>query len=177
MKVTLDHNCIIDLLSSTPTSSLIRPKMTTGAHDFFVVEFGASEMRQRGVRPDHYDQFERLLVEAGIANLPRLCPMGIWGVTFWGHCLWASEQMDDLAKRIEDILFDVDQAPSGAPGDLDSPDGRKWLNRKCDVLTMWCHIYYGNQVFLTSDKNYMKRSKVPKLVALGAGRICGPSEL
>src|SRR5258706_15597521 len=177
MKVTLDHNCIIDLLNGTPKGSLIRAEMATDTHSFFVVEIGASEMRKRGAREGNYDVFESLLAEAGVAHLPRLSPMGGWGVTFWGHWLWATEQMANLAKQIEDILFEAGQHPSGAPSDLDSPDGRKWVNRICDVLTMWCHIHYGNQVLLTSDKNFTKRSKLPRLLALGAGRICGPGQL
>jgi hypothetical protein len=177
MRVTLDHNCVIDLLNGASTGSLIRSKIATGIHSFFVAEVGASEMRQRGVRPDKYDLFDRLLVDAGIADLPRLSPMGIWGVTFWDHSLWAAEQMSELGKQIERILFGDDQNPTDAAADLDSPIGRKWLNHTCDVLTMWCHIHYGNQIFLTSDKSFMKQSKLPALLSLGAGRVCEPSEL
>lgn len=60
---------------------------------------------------------------------------------------------------------------------LDSPQGRKWLNRICDVHGMWCHIYHGNDVFLTTDSNFMKETKRPQLIALGAGSICHPQDL
>lgn len=129
MKVTLDHNCIIDLLNGTPNGALIRAKMAAGTYSFFVVEVGASEMRERGVRGDNYGQFEMLLAQAGVADLPRLNPIFVWGVTFWGHCFWATEQMYKLAKRIGRILFGIDQSRRGPPTDLDSPAGRKWVNR------------------------------------------------
>jgi hypothetical protein len=58
------------------------------------------------------------------------------------------------------------------PEGLDSLIGTKWLNRLCDAHSLWCHIHYKNELFLTSDGNFMKKTKLPRLLALGAGRIC-----
>ena len=167
MKVTLDHNCMLNLINSTEAGAALRRVLAAGEHQFFVAEVGASEMRQRGVRPNRYDLFEKLLSDAGIEHLPRLSPIDIWDVGFVDHCLWADDQMEAVRRQIETILF-----PDGVLGesaDPDSPDGRKWINRTCDVLTMWCHIHHGNHVFLTSDGNFAKETKLPRLLALGAG--------
>lgn len=177
MKLTLDHNVIIDLANGSPNVVRLCKVLADNRHQAHVVEIGASEMRQRGIRPDRYDLFEHLLEEAGISSLPRLAPMMIWDVTFWDHGLWLDEDMAAQARQIENILFG--ESPmidvTGEPGD--SPKVAAWLNRLCDVQTMWCHIYHANDVFVTSDRNFHKATKLPALLALGAGTICRPEEL
>ncbi len=177
MKITLDHNCIIDLENRTEIGRKIKEIVSRPGNQCFVVNIGASEMRQKGVLPDHYEKFEELLKSAGIEQLPRLDPMGIIDVTFFDRCVFADDEMIKLSTEIESVLFpdrpNIDIAKLG----LDSPEGRKWLNRLCDVHTMWCHIKYGNEVFLTMDTNFKKQSKLPRLVALGAGHIHYPNEL
>lgn len=177
MRITLDHNCILHLKQHTAVGSQIEAIIANPQNQCFVVNIGASEMREQGVRPDHYDRFEELLSKSGIAHLPRLNPMGIYGVTFWGRCLYSGETMIQLAKDIDLVLFGNSKPIVLAQDGLDSPKGRKWLNRICDVHTMWCHIQNGHEIFLTTDKNYLKATKYPKLIALGAGRICQPCEL
>ena len=167
MKVTLDHNCIIDLLKGNVTGVKIKTLISSGTCDCYVVDIGASEMHERGVRPDRYDLFDQLLSSAGIAHLPRLSPMFIPDVTFLDKSIAACGEMIALANKIEDILF----------GNVPQTAGVKWQNRLCDVHTMWCHIQNGNQVFLTSDKNFMKQTKFQRLLDLGAGRICRPTGL
>lgn len=177
MKLTLDHNVIIDLANGSENVARLREVLADDRHQAFVVEIGASEMRQRGIKPDRYDLFERLLEDAGIGLLPRLAPVMIWDVTFWDHGLWSGEDMAAQAKQIEDILFgesppiDITGEPEG------SPKAAAWLNRLCDVQTMWCHLHYANDVFVTSDRNFHKATKVPRLLALGARKISRPEEL
>ena len=56
-------------------------------------------------------------------------------------------------------------------------NARRDRNRLCDVLTMWCHLKYKNDVFLTNDPNFKKQTKLPPLLKLGAGQICAPGEM
>lgn len=177
MRITLDHNCIIHLEQGTEIGSQVETIVANRSNQCFVVNIGASEMRERGVKPEHYDRFEELLAAARIEHLPRLNPMLIFDVTFWDRCVWASDEMIQLAQAIESALFGNAQSIDIAKEEHDSPAGRKWLNRICDVHTMWCHIHNGNEVFLTTDDNFTKETKLPKLIALGAGRICHPSAL
>ena len=39
---------------------------------------------------------------------------------------------------------------------------------------MWCHLHYKNDIFVTSDGNFHKATKLPRLLALGAGQIVRP---
>ncbi len=177
MKITLDHNCIIAVENKTTVGIKVHVIVSDAANECFIVNIGASEMRKYGVLPDHYEKFEKLLRATGLAHLVRLDPMAIYDVTFWDHCVYADDEMEKLSRKIEEILF-----PSAAVVDLskvglDSANGRKWLNRVCDVQTMWCHIRNQNDVFLTTDRNFSKETKRLKLAAMGAGRICHPDEI
>lgn len=177
MNITLDHNCIIDLANRTEVGALIQTIVASNSNQCFIVNIGASEMRERGVRPDRYDKFEELLAEAGVSHLPRLNPMLIFDVTFWDKCVWADDRMIQISQQIDSVLFGQSTPVDIPVEDLDSTVGKKWLNRLCDVHSMWCHIHNGNDVFLTSDGNFMKTTKLPQLLALGAGRVCSPKEL
>lgn len=177
MKLTLDHNVIIDLANRSANIARLREILAGSEHEAYVVEMGASEMRKRGVRPDRYDLFEALLKEAGVESLPRLTPMMIWDVTFWDHGLWADDSMAELAAKIECILFGQSKSIDVAAEHKGSPKYSIWLNRLCDVHTMWCHLHYKNDVFVTSDRNFHKATKLPHLLLMGAGRICSPEFL
>jgi hypothetical protein len=177
MRITLDHNCIINLENRTEIGVRVEAIVSNKNNQCFVVNIGASEMREKGVRPDQYGKFEELLESARVAHLPRLNPMMIWDVTFWDQCVWAEEETTKLADAIEAVLFSEATAIGIASENIGSPMWRKWLNRKCDVQGMWCHIQNQNEIFLTTDSNFTKETKLSKLLALGAGRICHPNEI
>ena len=177
MKVTLDHNCIIHVENATNVGHAVQAIVANPAHECFVINIGASEMRARGVRPDNYEKFEELLGNTGLVHLPRLNPMLIFDVTFWDRCVWADDAGITLAADIEDALFGDAEKINIATVGLDSPEGGKWLNRICDVHGMWCHIQNGNDVFLTADGNFTKETKLPKLLALGVRRISHPNQI
>jgi hypothetical protein len=168
--VTLDHNCIIHLSNGTNVGERVRAIATDLAYQCFVVNIGASEMLEKGVRPTDYATFEHLLEQAGIAHLPRLNPIGIFDITFYGHSEFAGPKDVTLLSSIHEALF----GPFDKNANLDP---KKALNRTCDVHTMRCHIANGNDIFLTADGNFSKATKLPRLLALGAKRICHPDEL
>jgi hypothetical protein len=169
MKVTLDHNVVIDFVNHSARVEPLREQISKGVYEPFVVEVGASEFRERGVQPDRYDLFEELLRSAGLEAAPRLAPLAVWDVFFWDHALWGDENSEVELDRIEKILFGDSQAAEAG--------SRAWLNRKCDVLSLWCHIHYGNEIFVTSDGNFHKATKLPRLIELGARRTARPEEL
>ena len=177
MKITLDHNCIIDLANGTEIGAKIQSVLANSLNQCFVVNIGASEMRELGVKPECYELFEELLTKAGIESLPRLNPMLIFDVTFFDRCVWAGNGDIMLAKNIETALYgnspNIDIVKEG----INSTSGKKWLNRICDVHGMWCHIQNKNDMFLTTDRNFKKQTKLPNLIALGAGEISHPNEL
>lgn len=174
MNITLDHNCIINLEKCTLPYEDIEAIIKNPDNQCFVVNIGASEMREKGVRPEHYEQFEKLLATARIKHLPRLNPMLILDVTFVGRSVLASNEMIRFAQEIESALFPNGQLINTGKVPHDQKAYKKWLNRICDIHTMWCHIQNRNDVFLTSDENFMKPPKKKKLLALGAREIHSP---
>jgi hypothetical protein len=177
MNFTLDHNVIIDLAKGSANTTRLREVLAGTQHQGYVVKIGASEMRRRGIRPNRYDLFEELLEDAEIDSLPRLTPMMIFDVTFWNHGLWSDEGMSSRATEIEEILFGKSPIIDITGESFDSPKFAKWLNRICDVHTMWCHLHNSNDIFVTSDCNFHKATKLPLLLKMGAGKICRPEDL
>ena len=120
------------------------------------------------------------MASLNLGHLPLLLPMKYWDVTYWDECLWADEQMALLEQEVHEVLFQniphswQDYCNSrGISAELPTAD-RAWVNAKCDVLALWTHIFHRRDVFVTSDRNFHKLSKMAKLVALGAGRIETP---
>jgi hypothetical protein len=177
MKITLDHNCIIDLHRATAIGDKIKEIVANPRYQCFVVNIGASEMLPLGVSPETYSAFDELLASVGIADLPRLNPMCVWDMTFWDHCIWADDKMSANSNAIEQILFPSNAGASATDPNTGDNLSAKRLNRLCDVHTMWCHIHYGNDVFCTSDRNFHKASKCSKLIALGAKAVKVPADL
>lgn len=177
MKVTLDHRCILHLAERTPTGLRLERALACPSLQCFVVNIGDSALRERGVWPERYDRFENVLAAAGVAHLPRLDPLFIVDVTFWGRCVSAAASDEGLARDIGRALFGEAPAIEVPSSGLDSPAGRRWLDRHCDVQALWCHIRQGNQVFLTPEEGFRHDARRPRLSALGAGRICLPGEI
>jgi hypothetical protein len=172
MNITFDHNCLIHMENGGPIADKIRTLLANPEHQCFVVNVGASEMQRFGVRPDNYLAFEQFLARLGVADLPRLDPIGIWDVTFLDNCLFCGDKDEALFEAIKAALF-----PDWAQSiELGTSDERGNLNKLCDALTMWCHISYGNDVFLTTDSNFSKATKLPRLLELGAGQILHPNQ-
>lgn len=58
MKITLDHNCIIDLVNKTIAGNQVEAIIKNTKYECFVVNIGASEMQKWGVNSNSYDKFE-----------------------------------------------------------------------------------------------------------------------
>jgi len=103
--------------------------------------------------------------------------MGYYGVSFWDHGLLTDEAMIDRERRIHEILHpetEFDYADYCRRLGIDpktEPSERRWRNAKCDVQVLWSHIHHGGELLVTNDLNFVKESKLPRLLALGAGAI------
>jgi hypothetical protein len=170
LKITLDHNCLIESNESSSNGKRIRGLISSSSYQCYIANIGASELLPGRVRPTNYNEFETALSMLGLDHLPRLEPMALMDVSFFNRCIMVSDEMVTLSENIRDILF-----PSLSS--TTTTNSRSSLNHLCDIHTMWCHIHYGNDIFLTMDRNYKKQSKETKLIALGAKRIAGPLEI
>ena len=108
--------------------------------------------------------------------------MAYWGVGFWDHMLWTDNEMTDLEKKIHKVLFPKIPFEYGTYckknniNPKESPTAKKWLNAKCDVQAIWSHINTSNDIFATQDMNFIKETKKPVLINLGAGNILNPQD-
>jgi hypothetical protein len=186
MKITLDHNCLIALENNESQASYIKELLAMQDNNEVatrVVGIGASERLKGGAYAANFNEFKSHLAAIGLAQLEILQPIMYWGITFWDWGIYADDQMVRLEREIHEVLFpniEFDYVlfcqRQGFSPDSKEVD-RKWRNAKCDVLTMWSHIYYSGDIFVTADiPAFLRETKKTQLVALGAGDILTPAE-
>jgi len=189
MKLTLDTNCIIDLEfneGAAPELRRLLAKHDAGEIDLQVAGIVASERLRVGGYSPTFSGFSERVHRLGSRAIRVLKPIGHWDVTYWDEGLWVDDLMTDLESRIHSILFsqpygwtDIARReridPAVVPDETNA-QWRKWRNRLCDSSAMWCHIYYGGDMFVTRDANFLESSKRLALEALGAKSIGDPAE-
>lgn len=191
MRITLDTNCLVDLeLEEGAYADLQRivASHNDGITNIAIPGICASERLKGGSFADSFDGFRERLRRISRREFEILRPPCYLDITYLDWSVLGGEGTLDLERQIHDVLFPAHEFSwEGQARSMElDPDGAfighhkeslKWRNRKCDVLSLWCHIFYGNDVFITTDRNFHKRSKKPLLIGLGAKRICRPSEL
>lgn len=174
---TLDHNILIDLKDENEIGELIAAKIAKEPHQYCVVNIGASELRQGGVRPDNYEKFEFFLRSIKIDHLQRLNPLCLIEFTFIDHCNDCSNQDAELYQKILIELFPnrYEEGVNLIHQEPYKPIERKRLNQICDAVSLWCHLKYRTEAFVTRDKNFLK--KEPILKNLFGANIISPNQL
>lgn len=182
---TLDHNCIIDLEDNRPAAPCIRTLLArhkVGELIVRLVAASASERQRDGGYLDNFSFFRKRLASLGLGHLQLLMPTLTLDVSYLDWCILASEEDISLQNGIHNVLFpqeafDLQEAWSrAAPDKGREATTHKWQNRLLDVQTLWCHIYYNGNVFVTSDNNFFKQTKREPLAKLGATTILRPCE-
>jgi hypothetical protein len=185
MSITLDHNCLIALENNESDAPFIKELLAM--HDnkqviMRVVGIGASEQLKGRTYATNFAEFKTRIAAIGLAHLEILRPIAYWGVTFWDWGIYADDHMVQLECNIHKILFpdrEFDYTKFCKKKGLNlhgTEVDRKWRNAKCDVLTMWSHIYYGGDTFVTGDiPAFLQQTKKTQLIALGAGDILTPT--
>jgi len=111
-----------------------------------------------------------------------LNPICYWDITFWNHFVCGGGKLSGLEEAVQDIIhpkYEVTFPNHCKKYGLENTDLEilaKWLNAKCDVLVMWCHIWYNGDIFVSSDKHFFG-SRKDYLLKLGAGDILKPEEI
>jgi hypothetical protein len=191
MRITLDTNCLVDL--ELKEGAYIDLQKIISSHNLGNIEvsvpgIGASERLKGGTFAKSFTAFQERLRRISPKELHILKPLAYWNISYWDWSILAGEDTVGLERNIHNVLFPEhkfiwsDQAEllgldSNIAASEDHKEFIKWRNRKCDVLGLWCHIFYANDIFVTRDKNFHKKSKKPLLINLGAKSICYPSEV
>ena len=184
-RVTLDTNCILDLEEDTPPAVAVRDLVARhdrGSIVLSIPSIMASERQREGVYFDDFAQFVQRLAGLGIDHLPLLPPMAYVDICFFDHSLMIDDAMESLELQVHRILHphvEYEYADYCARHGIDpavEPLAKAWRNRKCDVQVVWTHIHHRGDLLVTSDKNFLKASKLPHLLALGAGAIVEPEQ-
>ena len=187
-RITLDHNCIIALEEQRDGADALRELISLtegGGCRLCVAAIGASELLRDGTYAETFTGFQNKLTAVGLSNAEILSSPAYIGLAFLGRALFVGDSMLDLERRIHDSLFpsiELDFAAYCAAHSLETDRDwetakvKKWRNAKCDTLALWCHVWHHGDIFVTTDENFHKVSKKPKLIALGAGNILCPNE-
>ena len=91
-------------------------------------------------------------------------------MAFLDWCVLSGKQMQELELKIHEVLFpniEFEYREYCRKRGLDyssSNIDRHWRNAKCDVLTLWCHIWYGGDILVTSDGYRILGKAIPKSV-------------
>jgi hypothetical protein len=190
VNLTFDHNLLIELESSSGITSeglqCLVSLHDSGQITIRVSGIGASERRRGKTYAPNFSAFRERVSKLSQREFEILRPLGYWGITYWDWCLWSGEEtpLGELDRKIHLVLFprtefswqDYAKTQGVDPKQSiedNSPEWQKWRNRKCDVLTMWCHIYYTGDIFVTNDKRFLG-SRRTALINIGARNILNP---
>ena len=175
MNVTLDTNCIIALESDEPAAEYVRRLVCRAAEQTLrlrVVAITASEWQSGGNISESFCDFEAKIARVGLQDAEILLPPCVWDVTYWDHCIMATDEDWEEVEEIHRVLSPtIPLDPAATP----EVDGRKWRNHVIDTLALWTHIHNGAGVFVTSDSDFHGPEKRVALARLGSGEILRPS--
>jgi hypothetical protein len=185
LNVTLDNNCIVALSKNEPSAKAVRKLVQyhdAGRINLRLLAINASELQTDGTHLSSFTDFQQRIADLGLGHLEILKPHLYLGISFLGWGMLASEETVELERKIHGILFPkvefeyIDYCRKRGL-DADSKDlERRWLSKKCDVSAMWCHIFYKGDAFVTTDRNFHKKTKKQALIQFGAGDILTPED-
>jgi hypothetical protein len=185
MKITLDMNCIVALEENRPEAPFLQQLISlhnAGSVNLRVTAISGAERRLDRVYSENFAEFKQKIAAIGLEDIEIFPTLAYVGLAFLDFCILAGEEEIASERRIHEILFPTIEFDYSqyckhrgieAAGDIVDP---KWRNAKCDVLTLWGHINFGGDIFVTSDRNFHKQTKKARLISLGAGMILTPQE-
>lgn len=186
MNITLDHNCLIDIEEKREAAPFLKSIIALHNNTCIrirVLGIGASELKPNLQYASNFSEFQQKINNVGLEKIDILKPFGIIGITFWDWGLWADDKMENLAENIHEILFpkiEFSYKNYCEKRDIRIDENKldkKWVNVKCDVMSMWSHIYYNGDIFVTRDSNFHNEEKKNALINIGAKEILYPIDV
>jgi hypothetical protein len=181
VRYTLDTNCIIAMEESRLEASALMTlveRLRLGTVIVQITAIAAAERQRSGISLERFDDFRARIAALGLGEAVFLRPPMYAGLCFADYRIVHEDEFLSQERAIHEVIF------SSTPFEIDGsehPVGSKqwlrWLNAKCDVLTMWCHLHYRGGVLVSSDENFHAGSKHLRLLSMGAGSIVRPNEI
>ena len=121
----------------------------------------ASDLKINKCNIKNFRDFEIYVSNFGINNPKYLKPPFYCDLAFCDYCILSRLETKELEKEIHYILFpkikfeygDFKKEKSIKNEDSNNGIIRRWKNAKCDVLMIWCHIWYKKDIFISLDNN------------------------
>ena len=177
MNITLDTNCIVALEENRPDARYLRRIVQSATEQQLrlrVAGISASERQPDGKYSESFFDFQAKIAGVGLEDVEILRPPLIWGVTFWDESFYGTEQVDEEAKRIHEILFptspfEYEDYCRHFGLDPAAPDiTRRWLNRVIDTWALWSHMHNGGERWTPSFGQVFVTAKVESGVMIQA---------
>jgi len=182
LNITLDNTCIIDLEKNSEYASNIKNLISIHKEqkiNLRVVAVSASELRKDHKYYSNFNEFRKKITYLGLGNVTILPTLMRVGLSYVDYCLVSGRWLNELEKEIQTLLFPNvemeydDFCLKHNYKERSKEAWRKWANKKCDVLTLWSHIWYNGNIFVTRDDHFLKVMK-SQLIRLGVGKILKP---
>jgi len=183
-KITFDYNCIISIENNEYTSNNLKKLLflhDNGIVNIFVPAISGNEKLPGGKYSNSLTQFVNRINLLSKKPIDIIHSLTYFDMCFYDHCRFPSEEMINLDHNIHKILYPNEPIclqeyiqKMNLPKDEFS---KVWMNHRCDVISLWCHIFHKNDIFVTNDKNFFKKTKIKKLYELGANKILKPNEV
>ena len=154
-KLTLDFNITNSLMNEIQPSSCIHELIEL--HNEGTIEISVPAICAYDLSPNiecskEFESFHSKIKKLSSREINILEPMFIPNFTFEGHCHYEDmeKSMVALDRKIYEILF---------PGKRFSPICREFIEVYDNwvVISLWCHIFYKQDIFITDNENLLKQ--------------------
>lgn len=171
--ITIDTNVLIDLEEKRNGFKEINRLIELDNKKIINLYFPAAIANEKFVERraiKNFEVFRDYLRKIGIKEPKTLALLGYLGFNFLDEMFLFDEDGPEylLAEKLIKILFPNFQRDYKKfcieKGYDENSDAIHPIVRNVfvDSLILWCHIYYKNDVFLTRDKNFRKKTSVTK---------------
>ena len=172
LSFTLDTNCIIDIEENRPSAPSVTALVDAHsrmAANVALVMVSASERQRGDTYLNTYAAFHERVTRLGLGELQQIQGLAYYGLCYWDHALWASEDCVVREKAIHATLFpdiafnwpDFALSHGQSPEDTTNRLYKKWRNAWCDRQMAWSHDHHSRDVFVSSDRNFERLDKSP----------------
>lgn len=111
-----------------------------------ITAISASEQRPDKTYVSHFNDFKHRLAIIGLDKVEILNTILYVGLGFVGYSLVGGGKLEELERKIQRIMFPTielhfkDFCQKRSLKLDDKKAWHRWVNKKCDVLTLWSHI-------------------------------------